>query len=106
MKNTESFFQQSNGQLTLFQPDFIKDMDCTRDTPVLYGKPDAPIYGTGKRIQPRKPGRRDSEYMEKILLEELLPLEDYDLIILLISGERTVSPAIINCWNLAYRKGK
>lgn len=86
MKKEETYFQQSNGQLALFQPDFIRDADCTKDTPVIYGKPDVPIYGTGKRIRPRVPGRRDSKYMEKVLLEELLPLESYDLIILLISG--------------------
>ena len=86
LKRKETYFQQSNGQLSLFQPDFIRDADCTKDTPVIYGKPDAPVYGTGKRIRPRVPGRRDTKYMEKILLKELLPLESYDLVILLISG--------------------
>lgn len=86
MKKKETYFQQSNGQLSLFEPEFIRDADCTKDTPVVYGKPDVPVYGTGKRIRPRVPGRKDSKYMEKILLEELLPLESYDLIILLISG--------------------
>lgn len=86
LRTKESYFQQSDGQLTLFQPSFIRDADCTKDTQVVYGKPDHPIYGTGKRIRPRVPGRTDSDYMKKILLEELLPLEAYDLIILLISG--------------------
>ncbi len=82
----DSYFQQHDGQLALFQPEFIRDADCTKDTPVIHGRPDSPIYGTGKRIRPRVPGRRDSEYMKKILLEELLPLEEYDRVILLISG--------------------
>ena len=82
----ESYFQQHDGQFALFQPEFIRDADCTKDTPVIHGRPDSPIYGTGKRIRPRVPGRRDSEYMKKILLEELLPLEEYDRVILLISG--------------------
>ena len=43
-------FQQSNGQLALFQPDFIRDADCTKETPVIYGKSDIPIYGTGKEF--------------------------------------------------------
>ena len=85
MKKTEGYFQQSNGQLTLFQPDFIRDADCTKETPVIYGKSDIPIYGMGKRICPRVSGRKDTEYMKKIYLEELLPLEMYDLIIVLIS---------------------
>lgn len=24
---------------------YIKDLDCTKDTPVIYGREDAPIYG-------------------------------------------------------------
>lgn len=86
MKKKEGYFQQSNGQLALFQPDFIRDADCTKETPVIYGKSDIPIYGTGKRIHPRASGRKDTEYMKKMYLEELLPLEMYDLVIVLISG--------------------
>ena len=74
------------GQINLFAPDFIRDVDCTKDTPVIYGKEDASIYGTGKRIQPRVSGREDSEHMKKIFLPELLPLEEYDLIAILLSG--------------------
>lgn len=79
-------FSAVNGQLALFQPDFIRDADCTKETPVIYGKSDIPIYGTGKRIHPRVSGRKDTEYMKKMYLEELLPLEMYDLVIVLISG--------------------
>lgn len=86
MKKKEGYFQQLNGQLALFQPDFIRDADCTKETPVIYGKSDIPIYGTGKRIHPRVSGRKDTEYMKKMYLEELLPLEMYDLVIVLISG--------------------
>lgn len=67
------------GQINLFEPDFIRDADCTKDTPVIYGKPDIPIYGMGKRIKPRIPGRDDSDYMKKIYLQELLPLDDCNL---------------------------
>lgn len=74
------------GQLSLFDPDFIKDSDCTKDTPVIYGIQDKPIYGTGRRIKPRIPGRSDSDHMKKIYLPELLPLEEYDLIAVLLSG--------------------
>lgn len=52
---------------------YIKDLDCTKDTPVIYGHEDAPIYGQGIRIKSRVPGRQDSEHMKKIYLEELLP---------------------------------
>ena len=43
---------------------FIKDADCTKDTPLMYGELDTPIYGTGKRIVPRVEGRRDSSHFE------------------------------------------
>lgn len=65
---------------------FIKDADCTKDTPLMYGELDIPIYGTGKRIVPRVEGRRDSSHFEKIFLPELLPLEEYDLVAILLSG--------------------
>lgn len=74
------------GQLCMFEPEFIRDCDCGKDTPVIHGKPDTPVYGTGTRIKPRLPGRTDSEHMKKILLPELLPLEDYDLVVILLSG--------------------
>ncbi len=74
------------GQLSLFEPDYIKDMDCTKDTPVIYGKQDEPVYGTGVKFKPRVPGRDDSEHMKKIFLPELLPLEEYDLVVILLSG--------------------
>lgn len=65
---------------------YIKDLDCTKDTPVIYGREDAPIYGQDIRIKPRVPGRQESEHMKKIYLEELLPLEEYDMIAVLLSG--------------------
>lgn len=61
-------------------------MDCTKDTPVIHGKPDKPIYGTGIKIKPKVVGRNDSEHMKSIFLSELLPLEEYDLIAILLSG--------------------
>ena len=74
------------GQLNLFPEKFIKDADCTKDTPVILGKKDAPVYGQGIRIKPREPGRTDSEHFKKIYLESLLPVEEYDLIAVLLSG--------------------
>lgn len=65
---------------------YIKDSDCTKDTPLMYGEQDIPIYGTGTRIKTRVEGRRESSHFEKIFLPELFPLEDYDLIVVLLSG--------------------
>ena len=41
--------------------DFIKDADCTKETPVRLGVPDAPIYGKGIKLKPRVDGRTDSD---------------------------------------------
>ena len=65
---------------------YIKDKDCTRDTPVFYGRPERPIYGQGVPIRPRILGRTDTEHKRKIYLEQLFPLEDYDRIVVLLSG--------------------
>lgn len=64
------------GQMNLFPEEYIKDSDCTKDTPVIHGKPDTPIYGTGKRIKPRVPGRQDTEHFKSIYLDSLLPLKN------------------------------
>lgn len=106
MKKKEGYFQQSNGQLALFQPDFIRDADCTKETPVIYGKSDIPIYGTGKRIHPRVSGRKDTEYMKKMYLEELLPLEMYDLVIVLISGGKDSIACYYKLMELGVPKAK
>lgn len=65
---------------------FIKDTECTKDTPVIWGQEDTPVYGTGHMIKPHIPGRMDSDHFKKIYLEKLLPLEEYDLIVVLLSG--------------------
>lgn len=65
---------------------YIKDRDCTKETPVKYGKQDKVIYGRGQHIKPGIPGRSDTKHMKKIHLPQLLPLEEYDLIAVLMSG--------------------
>ncbi|MBE5986053.1 MAG: hypothetical protein E7248_22495 [Paenibacillaceae bacterium] len=73
-------------KLSILNSEYIKDSDCTKDTPIIYGNPDMHIYGSGKRIKPRIPGRDETEHMKKIFLPELLPLEEYDLVAILLSG--------------------
>lgn len=58
-------------QLTLFQPPVPSDRA---------------VYGNGIGQAPALPGRRDSAHMESIYLDRLLPLVDYDKIIVLFSG--------------------
>lgn len=66
--------------------DFIKDRDCTIDTPVVYGKTEIPIYNKGHVIYPRVKGRMETTTDINNYLEHLMPLEEYDLIIVLFSG--------------------
>lgn len=65
---------------------FIRDIDCTKETPIILGHPDQLIYGKGIGVKPRTEGKRDSEHFKKIYLSQLLPLEEYDLIVVLLSG--------------------
>ena len=80
------YYQDGNGQFSLFEPEFIKDRDCTIHTPVIRGKEENPVYGKSIRIRPGLPGRMDTKYMEDVFLPELMPLEAYDLIVVLLSG--------------------
>lgn len=82
----EIFNYESKGQLSFIQSDFIKDMDCTKNTTVTRGVKDLPIYGKNIPIKPRILGRNESEWFRKTYLEQLLPLEEYDLIVVLFSG--------------------
>lgn len=102
----EVFNYDCPGQLSFIQPDYIKDRDCTKDTPVIYGKPDNQIYGTGKRIKPKIPGRTDTEHMKGIYLEELLPLEEYDLIVVLLSGGKDSVACYLKLLELGVPKEK
>ena len=55
----------------------------------LFSPPPSPVrtvYGGGIGQAPALPGRKDSAHMEAIYLDHLLPLEDYDKIIVLFSG--------------------
>ncbi|HWQ42787.1 MAG TPA: phosphoadenosine phosphosulfate reductase family protein [Desulfosporosinus sp.] len=65
---------------------YIKDTDCTRNTPVTLGHPKEPMYETETSITPNVPGKMESKYDKQIFLENLLPLEEYDLIVVLFSG--------------------
>lgn len=74
------------GQLSFIEPEFIRDSDCSVLTPVKLGKPDEPAYGMGKHISPRIAGRTGSSHFERIYLDKLFPLEEYDLIVILFLG--------------------
>lgn len=82
--STSIFYLKQKGRETLME--VLKDKDCTINTPVVLGVQDSPIYGKGISIKPRVDGRKDSKHFESIYLPELLPLEEYDLIVVLISA--------------------
>lgn len=87
-------------------PEAIKDRDCTIDTPVILGEQDDPIYGKGISIKPRVPGRQDSNHFKSIYLEELLPLEEYDLIVVLFSGGKDSTACYLKLVELGVPKEK
>ena len=86
--------------------EFIRDSDCTPNTPVVLGVQEKPIYGTGAKITPRIQGRTDSEHFKKIYLPELFPLEDYDLIVVLISGGKDSVACYLKLLELGVPKEK
>ena len=83
---------------------YIKDSACTRDTPVVHGRPRSPIYGAGVVIRPQTPGKQDTDFARKIYLPELLPLEDYDHIIVLFSGGKDSMAAYFHLLELGVPK--
>ena len=88
------------------QFEVMRDIDCTKDTPIRYGHKDMPIYGKGIKIKPRVPGRSDTEHFRKIYLPELFPLEDYDLIVILISGGKDSVACYLKLLELGVPKEK
>ena len=84
----------------------IMDRDCTIDTPVMLGKEDKPVYGKGIAIRPREEGRMDSEHFRKIFLPELLPLEEYNLIVVLFSGGKDSTACFLKLLEMGVPKEK
>lgn len=89
-----------------YQRKFIKDSDCTVHTPVVWGVQDSPVYGTGKEVVPEVPGRTDSEHFKDIYLDKLLPLEAYDLIVVLFSGGKDSTACYYKLLELGVPKEK
>lgn len=87
-------------------PEYIKDTECSRDTPVIWGKLSDRSYGTGKRIKPNIDGKHATDYEKKIYLPELLPLEEYDLVIVLFSGGKDSTAAYFKLLELGVPKNK
>lgn len=85
---------------------YIRDRDCTRDIPVWYGKPDTPVYGKKVPIRPRVAGRTDTEHRRQIYLEQLFPLEEYNRIVVLLSGGKDSVACYYKLRELGVPKGK
>lgn len=85
---------------------FLKDSECSIETPLIHGMQDEVIYGKGIRLKPSVPGRNDSEHFKKIFLPELLPLEDYDLIVVLFSGGKDSTACFLKLLELGVPKEK
>lgn len=64
------------------------------------------FYGTGQRIQPQIKSKSETAYDHKIYLPELLPLEEYDKIIVLFSGGKDSLAAVLHLLELGVPKEK
>ena len=84
----------------------IRDYECSKSSPLTLGHTDAPIYGLGRPITPRYPGKQETDYDKKIFLPELLPLEEYDLIVVLFSGGKDSAAAYLKLLELGVPKDK
>ncbi len=85
---------------------FIKDIDCTKDTPVKLGLPATATYGKRHSFRPATPGKQDTKTDKANYLPQLLPLEDYDLIIVLFSGGKDSLAAYLHLLELGVPKEK
>lgn len=86
--------------------DYLKDLDCNKDTPLIFGYPEKPIYGKGIPIKPLIKGRTDTKHFQDIYLSELLPLEEYDKIIVLLSGGKDSVACYLRLLELGVPKEK
>lgn len=71
----------------------LRDIDCSIHTPVVFGYPAEQVYGRGAPILPRYASKNVTRTDRQIYLPELLPLEEYDLVILLFSGGKDSTAA-------------
>lgn len=84
----------------------VRDIDCTADTPVIWGLPPAPVYGRGVEIHPHVPSKNGTDYERKTCLEKLLPLEDYHLIVVLTSGGKDSAASFLHLLELGVPKDR
>ncbi len=85
---------------------YTKDSECTVNTPTVLGLPVTPVYGFRVNIKPEVEGRTDTEHFRQVLLPELLPLEDYDLIVVLFSGGKDSLACYLHLLELGVPKEK
>lgn len=88
------------------QPEFIRDIDCRPDTPVVHGVKPEIIYGKGIEIYPRVPGRQNSNHDRNVYLPHLDPLESYDVVLALFSAGKDSVASVLNLIELGVPKEK
>lgn len=80
------------GQLSIFQPEPRVERNYN--------------YGVGERIRPVIPSKNETPFEKKIYLPELLPLEEYDKIIVLFSGGKDSAAAYLELIRMGVPKDK
>ena len=64
------------------------------------------IYGKGISYRPAIDGKQDTPHNKEIYLEQLLPLEDYDMIIVLFSGGKDSLACVLRLLEMGVPKEK
>ncbi len=77
----------------------IRDAECRDTSPVMYGYAASPVYGLGKRITPRHPGKRGTPYAESIHLPERFRLKSMTLLLFYSPAARTRLRHTSSCWS-------
>lgn len=96
----DELLEDYNVEIPNLEPQFIRDINCTKDTPVKNGVNVEQMYGVNKVIYPRYMGRQDTEHFRSIYLDHLLPLEEYDKIIVNFSGGKDSLACILYLYKL------
>jgi len=84
----------------------IRDSECSTESPVHNGHPCQVIYGNGLGISPLLTSKYNTTYERKIFLPQLLPLEAYDLFIVLFSGGKDSIASYLRLLELGVSKNK
>jgi len=69
----------------------IRDYECSKNSPLIWGNLDTPVDGLDRPISPRYLGEQETYFDMKIFLPELLPMEEYDWLSFSFQAEKIMN---------------